>query len=109
MDSLSKEYQVKISRVTSQSRNPQNKASKTELSLINTMKLANIHDSLFVSGEKKTYYKSIFIGMPACLKCHGNESEIGQQTFETIKKLYPKDAAINYELGDFRGVWKVEF
>jgi hypothetical protein len=55
------------------------------------------------------YYKPIRIGMPTCLKCHGNEQELDQAAFQKIKTLYPEDKAINYSMGDLRGMWKISF
>ncbi len=46
---------------------------------------------------------------PACLKCHGSTNDINEETLEIIQARYPSDRATNYQLGDFRGSWKIQF
>lgn len=52
------------------------------------------------------YVEPITVG-PMCLTCHG--SSISQDTKASIDAKYPKDEAIGFENGDFRGVFWVEF
>lgn len=40
---------------------------------------------------------------PVCLKCHGEN--IAPKLAARLAALYPKDAATNYRLGDFRGMF----
>jgi hypothetical protein len=109
MDSLSKQYDVEISRITAQARNPSNKASASELELLQSMMNSNSKDTLIHSDASTTYYKSIKLGMSTCLKCHGTSSDTDENTLAAILERYPKDQATNYALGDFRGAWKIEF
>ena len=110
MDSLSREYNVVISRVTSKARNESNIASTSELNLLKSMEASGSKDTLTTKGDQVTYYKSIKLGMPTCLKCHGApETEINEETMLAIQKRYPNDIATNYQLGDFRGAWKIQF
>jgi hypothetical protein len=56
------------------------------------------------------YYKPITIGMPTCLKCHGKpEQDIETKTRQILQEKYPQDLAIDYQLNDFRGLWKIVF
>jgi len=47
--------------------------------------------------------------MPTCIHCHGKTEEINPKVLSKIQKYYPNDKAQNYELNDFRGLWKVTF
>ncbi len=109
MDSLSNLYGVTISRITTQPRNPGNMASESEVGILAGMMNSRSSDTLVMGGENVTYYKSIRLGMPTCLKCHGSTDDIEESTLEIIKERYPDDLARNYQLGDFRGAWKIQF
>ncbi|MFT5780405.1 MAG: hypothetical protein ACI837_003367 [Crocinitomicaceae bacterium] len=110
MDSLSKKYDVTISRITSMPRNASNKATSFELGLLKSLESSSINDTVVSMEGQATYYKGITLGMPTCLKCHGSpQSDIGEETLIALQKHYPKDLAKNYQLGDFRGAWKIQF
>lgn len=109
MDSLSNSYNVKISRITTQPRNPSNMALDSELEILNWLMKSSSQDTVVKSGKNFAYYKGIKLGMPACLKCHGSKNDIDNETSKIIQARYPYDLATNYQLGDFRGAWKVEF
>lgn len=109
MDSLSQSHQVSINRISLKYRNPNNKPSAFEKQLLKEMAVSKKMDTLLKIGNKNTYYKSILIGIPTCLKCHGTESDIDSKTNQLINERYPKDLAKGYKLGDFRGAWKIEF
>jgi len=48
-------------------------------------------------------YKPLLIAK-ACMKCHGDEAKISSDIKAVIKKVYPKDMAVNFKEGDLRGV-----
>jgi len=48
-------------------------------------------------------YKPLFV-VPACMKCHGNEKTINPEVQKLIAKSYPTDKAVDFKLGDLRGV-----
>ena len=48
-------------------------------------------------------YKPLFI-KPVCMKCHGNDKTVDPKVKEAISKNYPNDKAINFKIGDLRGV-----
>ncbi|MCF6239759.1 MAG: DUF3365 domain-containing protein [Bacteroidales bacterium] len=113
-DSLSKLYDVKISRVALKNRNPENKAIGMDLEIIKR------YEELIFKGEKvkpeikKDKDKIVFYApirlQQACLICHGKpQSEIPDTLFKHIQTLYPDDLAVNFKEGDLRGVWKLEF
>jgi hypothetical protein len=110
IDSLSKEYDVIISRITSKARNESNTATNFELELLKTLESYNLMDTVITKENQTTYYKTIKLGMPTCLKCHGvPETDISKETLNAIQTRYPKDVATGYQLGDFRGAWKIQF
>lgn len=110
MDSLSELHHVSISRVSEKNRNPNNKASGFEIDLLTTLESLNLKDTVLVAQGKTTYYKSIRLGMPACIKCHGVPNEdINEATLSVLNQRYPNDLATGYKLEDFRGAWKVVF
>jgi len=111
MDSLNQINNCIISRVSVKNRNPENGLkSDLEKELWAVFETNALNDTLIKTGGKLVYFKSIKTGMPACLNCHGMPgSEINSATLDKINQLYPKDLATNYQLNDFRGLWKVEF
>ncbi len=108
-DSLS-DKNIKIQRLSDKNRNSINVLqSETDKKAWNELQ-QNPESKHLVLQENNSvyYYKSIPIGMPTCLQCHGNkESDISSQTLEIINRKYPKDKATDYKMGDFRGIWKI--
>lgn len=115
-DSLSKQFGCNISRLSLKARNPENiPVSKEEEDLLNAYLRhsstgSSLNDTILRSEKSVIYYRPILIGMEACLKCHGQtESDISKETHAAILELYPEDNAVNYKMGEFRGLWKVLF
>ena len=44
-----------------------------------------------------------------CLLCHGTQDAISPEVKLKLKELYPKDRAVGYKEGDFRGLIRVKF
>jgi len=110
-DSLSSKYTHKIQRLTDKSRNPQNQLrSEIDKKAWEELKNNPDHHHLVLQENSSVYYyKSIPLGMPACLQCHGNpQTDISPETIKLIRQKYPQDKATGYEMGDFRGMWKIE-
>lgn len=107
---------ISIERVSEKNRNPQN-ALSTEIdqkAWQEIIKMTNVppkQKHLVMENSKEVvYYKAIPLGMPTCLLCHGNtESDISPEVQQLISSKYPKDKAINYTMGELRGLWKVTF
>lgn len=103
-----------IKRVTDRFRNPDNRADSLEMSL-----LAGFADTSGTTPEYQfdwydedsltvfRYAKPITI-KPLCLKCHGGLQTLGPGVYETLNKRYPLDRAIEYQVGDLRGMFVVE-
>jgi len=115
LDSVSAANNCIVSRVTDKNRNPENLISnqhdKSMWDYYNGRNSENVQaDSLLQLSDEFIFYRPIRIGMPTCLKCHGNpELDIDEATKGAIDSLYPADLAKNYKLGDLRGLWKIEF
>lgn len=111
IDSLNQQFNCSILRITEKNRNPKAIVSgEIEKELWRIFKEGTLADTIISNTNKLVFYKPIKIGMPACLKCHGNTgSDINTATQEKITELYPKDLATGYALNDFRGLWKIEF
>jgi len=115
-DSLSEMHGASIGRISNRNRNPDNKiVGQTDILAWNywTGKQAGqgAPDTvIYERSGKPYYYKPIRIGMKTCLKCHGSRStEISLATLNVLDSLYPGDKAVNYRMGDLRGLWKVGF
>ena len=111
IDSLNQEYNCTISRISEKNRNPgAGLSSANEEELWHIFQEGALADTIIKRNKNLVFYKPIKIGMPACLKCHGNpESDINEATRQKLQELYPKDLATGYQLNDFRGLWKIEF
>lgn len=110
MDSLSMDYNVSIQRISGKNRNENNSPTAADKPVLEWLSSSEHNDTLVNSDDGYVYYKSIRIGMPTCLKCHGTPyQDIDTATVEVLNQYYPKDLARNYKIGDFRGAWKIGF
>ncbi len=111
VDSLNREYNCTISRISERNRNPKAALSSAlERKLWSVFQEGTHRDTLVRDNNKLVFYKPIKIAMPACLKCHGStNSGINMATHQKLQELYPDDLATGYALNDFRGLWKIEF
>jgi len=110
-DSLSKEVQMSIQRITDKNRNPKNNLkTKTDRSIFDEFKRkTELSDTLLTQNEQYVYYKRINLAMPTCMKCHGNPTtDIEEKTLQKISTSYPNDKAVGYKLNDLRGLWKIK-
>lgn len=113
-DSVADLYNVNIKRISHQYRNPDNKASLDELELIEMyMELLENEQKLeayIIENENNyLYYSPIIINNQFCLNCHGKPGiDIQEEDLIYINLLYPTDNAINFEMGQIRGLWRLE-
>lgn len=113
-DSLSKAHNVAISRVAEKNRNENNLLAQEDQTIWAHYKSGEqnvqMADTVIEMSGKKVYYRPIYIANPACLNCHGQEgSDILEGTIAKLNEYYPNDKARGYNLGDLRGMWKLEF
>lgn len=109
-DSISMHCGATISRISEKYRNPMNKPSDKDRSILQFLSSSPKQDTLISKDGTITYYKSIRIGMPLCIQCHGEPiKDIELATLQVLDNYYEDDMAIDYTVGDFRGAWKVVF
>lgn len=115
-DSLSRAYNVTISRVTLRPRNQSNLADSNDSDILGDyLKVLSAGEAMqpFVQSTSRddiVFYAPITIISPLCLKCHGEVgSDISIEDYELIGSLYPEDQATGYSMQELRGLWKVEF
>ena len=113
-DSMSVVNNVSIKRVSDKPRNSKNKATLEEEKYIDIFKenaKNNIESEPILvenSNSATVYYPIVTNSM--CLQCHGNPKvEVSDKTFAAIKKMYPSDKAIGYDINQVRGIWNVTF
>ena len=115
IDSISRMNNCRVSRVSDKNRNPDNGLTTQSDSRIWEYYAKGIEtepksDTVLNLDQNIVYYSPIRIGMPTCLKCHGEPGlDINESTIAIIDSLYPKDLAKNYKSGELRGLWKIEF
>lgn len=115
IDSISKQEKVRIERLALRHRNPNNYLKTAEDSAV-----YHSFEKALATGETpaavvktsaagRYFYKPIIMQMEACLKCHGSPNkQVKENTLAAIAKTYPNDNALNFALGDLRGMWKIE-
>lgn len=111
-DSMSEVIGARISRVSAQNRNEKNAPDAYEKEVLLAFQKGKESGNMPLSQinqTQHTYYKPILIGMPVCLKCHGNEEDRDPAAYAVIKEYYPHDKATEYSLGDFRGMWVLDY
>lgn len=111
---ISEEEDVALGRVSHRFRNPQNAANEEELRLIDNyirqqQAGAQLTPVVIAGKGKKTFYSPILLAAPLCLTCHGKPGEIDPGVMAVINERYPADKAVNFELNEVRGMFKVEF
>ncbi len=114
-DSLSEVHDAKVSRVSHKNRNPNNAADSLEMALVSKYQAKNqankpLKPEIMKRGDKKVYYHPITIKSGLCLNCHGEKGkDIKVADYIVIQNQYPNDKAIGFEMGELRGLWKVQF
>lgn len=114
-DEVSEKYGVAIRRVSTKNRNPENQPNELEKTLLEAYQY-NVENDInsrsniqkAADGEVLLFTKAITIPGGLCLNCHGEPGkDISEATLEKINSLYPKDKAVNFKVGDLRGMWSI--
>lgn len=115
-DSVARQHGISIRRIASRYRNPANAANAEETAILAEWEkaiaaLEQPKARWFDQGDTITWYGAITIPNPRCLDCHGllKEGDIHPKTLAQIRKFYPDDKAVNFELGNLRGMWKISY
>ncbi len=112
---VSDKYKVEIRRVSLKNRNPENKPTELEKTLLDAYQY-NVENNVdsrsniqkVEDGQVLLYTKAITIPGGLCLNCHGEPGkEINEATLEKITSLYPEDKAVDFKVGDLRGMWSI--
>lgn len=112
-DSMSRELNSGIKRVSDKPRNPGNLANEMELAHIQSLK-DQMSKGEVPAGKVHTIDDKIIGLYPIvtnamCLQCHGKKNtDINTATLRKIQKLYPGDKATGYGINELRGLWVVE-
>jgi len=115
VDSLSQVHKAKIKRTSLKVRNSKNQPTSMELRQLKSYRKQEasgekLNASVIAIDEQKVAYYAPIQMMTLCEKCHGKIGEsLLKKDYEVIKNLYPKDEAINYTNGDWRGMWSITF
>lgn len=108
-DTVAAVYDMTIQRLTDKPRNPDNAIqSETDKEAWEKIKAEKAHFVMQDKDGNTFYYKPIMIGMPTCLSCHGNKTEIAANTLQILEEKYPNGQATGYQSGDLRGMWKLK-
>jgi len=113
-DSVSIMKNAIIKRVSDKPRNPNNKANAEQLKHIGSFKESiasgkKIEPVVYNENSEVSFYYPITTNA-LCLQCHGKpDKQILPETLATLKKLYPKDKAVGYDVNEVRGIWSVTF
>jgi PBP1b-binding outer membrane lipoprotein LpoB len=101
---------ITIKRISLKNRNTNNYPKNSDEIQILKQFEKNKSKKLIIKKIKNNHYKvykPIYMG-GKCLACHGDSQSRHKQAYYIIKDHYPKDKAINYKKGDFRGAFLVE-
>lgn len=115
-DSLANEYKIYLKRVSNKNRNPGNVPSELEKQVLDAFEYSAEHNDKLGSnvqfvrpGDTILYNKPIRIPSELCLNCHGSPSQISEEVQAILNKDYPNDKAVDYKVGDLRGMWSLKF
>ncbi|PIP94138.1 MAG: hypothetical protein COW00_07990 [Bdellovibrio sp. CG12_big_fil_rev_8_21_14_0_65_39_13] len=102
-----KKNQIEIGRTSDKLRNHENAPRPWVVKYLSEFKEGQRKGPVVVEiNENRIGYLAPIGIQPLCLKCHGEK--IDRKVQKIIAENYPKDQAINYKIGDFRGLFWVE-
>ncbi len=114
-DSLSTKYSALIKRTSLKLRNTENTPDSLEAKMLNMYQIMSrmrnpvmVPKILKKNKDEIQFYAPIMIASETCLKCHGTVGKtMLKEDYDVIKRFYPNDKAVNYKLGQFRGMWSI--
>ncbi|MCF6360113.1 MAG: DUF3365 domain-containing protein [Cyclobacteriaceae bacterium] len=114
-DSLSTKYNAIIKRTSLKLRNSKNGPDSLEKKMLDMyLIMSRMRNPIMIpkilekNKDKIQFYAPIMIANETCLKCHGIiEQTMLKDDYDIIKRFYPNDKAIDYKLGQFRGMWSI--
>ncbi len=117
LDTITTGYsQLEVGCTSLKVRNQNNTPSKVEHQLLDDYRQKSQDKSDLspqvqpIGNNSLLYGKPIMLNNPLCLNCHGTVgTQISDETYQVIREHYPQDQAIDFEMGDLRGMWTIEF
>ncbi len=114
-DSLSTKYSAVIKRTSLKLRNTENTPDSLEAKMLNMYQIMSrmrnpvmVPKILEKNKDEIQFYTPIMIASETCLKCHGIIGQtMSKNDYAIIKRFYPNDKAVDYRLGQFRGMWSI--
>ncbi|SMP17633.1 HAMP domain-containing protein [Desulfurobacterium pacificum] len=87
---------------------PEDKPDTWETKAIKTIEKKGVTEYWGWDGKTFRYAKAIYVKQ-SCLKCHGPENQIPEEILKALKAKYGDNykRAINYKVGDLRGIISV--
>ncbi len=105
---------ARVSRISLKPRNPSNEAKGQDEEVLKEWqkmleeKGEKPTDTVVRNSDTVVFYRPILI-KNVCLKCHGDPKTFSDALRVKLAKLYPRDRAVGYSLGELRGAFRVEF
>lgn len=101
---------VSIRRTTLKPRNPANAPDALDRSVLERL-ASQAQDQaepiVEWTDEMARYYQPLYL-QALCLNCHGDPASFSEDLVNVLAKSYPEDQATGYEVGDLRGVIRVD-
>lgn len=102
--------EMRVGRTSHRLRNPENAPpewTKPYLKKFSQAKRSEIpkHVLTKLGPHRYGYVQPIFVE-PVCLNCHGRS--VKEDVKEALRESYPEDRALNFDVGDFRGLLWLE-
>jgi len=113
-DSISRQEQVEVSRVSHRFRNPMNAADEKEKAMIEKYIAQQrageeLTPQVVKRNGQKIYYAPILLASPLCLSCHGPYENIDPDVRNVLSERNPEDEAVDFSLNEVRGMFKIVF
>jgi len=99
---------IRVGRTSQRLRNPKNRSPEWVRPILEAY-LANPSERTprgVTLGEGRTGYVEPIVMQSLCLTCHGDA--LSEDVAAEIERLYPKDEAVGFEVGELRGVFWLE-
>jgi hypothetical protein len=114
-DSVSMNENVQIRRLAKKYRNPLNETDENESNIYKSYVMQWINGTymypMVIPGKNNhpVYFDPMLVES-LCLNCHGKVGEqINPELAKKIAELYPNDKAIDFKVGELRGMWSITF
>ena len=100
---------IRVGRASHRLRNPANAPPAWAEPLLDGYRAdpsLRVGRAVRLDERRRGYVEPIFV-QPLCLTCHGED--LSEPISSRLAELYPEDRAAGYRVGDFRGVFWIEF